>query len=494
MFTASYSFAQSLDSSYTVPPPFDYVFPFVLDAGEVVGAAAAENEDLYRLNFDTTSAYHIQQTFLDFDYIPHVTNEVVAERLQCIQQKIPLNFNDRVRLFIDYFSVRERDYTLRILQKKNIYFPMFERILAEEGMPDDLKYLSIVESALIPHALSRVGAKGLWQFMPYTGRQFGLKQDYYIDERMNPEKSTRAACKYLKSLYEQFGDWELAIAAYNCGPGNIRKAIRRSGKFHFWDIYHNLPKETRSYLPQFVAVMYTLNYAEEHNIVQEQLLFPIPFSEVYVNQSIDLKKLSKELNVCFEDLQELNPELRLGVVPSTAKNYPLRIPAERLMQFHAYQDNILTASKFTGEEYRPMSKNNGSSIQHVVSKGETLSGIAKQYGVRLSLLKEWNGIYNNNLRIGQKLLVFSPTAMSKKNVPSMANTNTKPLMQQQLKSTTTVQSTVSTSEGKKFYTVQDGDTLWGISQKFEGLTVQRIKQLNQLHSNKLTPGQKLKVD
>ncbi|GAB4334773.1 MAG: lytic transglycosylase domain-containing protein [Flammeovirgaceae bacterium] len=489
------SLAQSLDSSYTVPPPVDYVFPFVLDAGEVVGAAAAEKEDLYRLNFDTTSAYHIQQTSLDFDYIPHVTNEVIIDRLQCIQQKIPLNFNDKVRLFIDYFSVRERDYTLRILQKKNIYFPIFERILAEEGMPDELKYLSIVESALVPHALSRAGAKGLWQFMPYTGRQFGLKQDYYIDERMNPEKSTRAACKYLKSLYEQFGDWELAIAAYNCGPGNIRKAIRRSGKFHFWDIYHNLPKETRSYLPQFVAVMYTLNYAEEHNIIQEQPLFPIPYSEVYVNQSIDLKKLSKELNVCFEDLQELNPELRLGIVPSSIKNYPLRIPTERLEYFLNYQENILAASKFTGEEYRPMSKNNGSAIQHIVSKGETLSGIAKMYGVRLSLLKEWNGIYNNNLRIGQKLIVFSPTTMSKKNFSSMANTKTKPLMQQ-LKNSDVVskQTNNSKSEGNKFYTVQDGDTLWGISQKFEGLTVQRIKQLNQLHSNKLTPGQKLKVD
>lgn len=486
-FTVS---AQTVDSTYTVPPPPDYVFPFVWDENEIVKAAASENEKIFSLNFDTTAAYHIRQSSFELDYIPHVPSEIMQQRLQVLEKVVPLHFNDRVRAFIDYFTVKDREFILRMLQRKNIFFPLFERILKEEGLPEEIKYLSIVESALNPYALSRAGAKGLWQFMHFTGRQFGLKQDYYLDERMNPEKSTRAACRYLKELYHQFNDWELAIAAYNCGPGNIRKAQRKSGKFHFWDIYHNLPQETRSYLPQLVAIIYTMNYAEEHNIIQEHPYLPIPASVVYVNQPTDLRKIAKHLNVCYDDLLELNAELSKGIIPSSARNYPLWIPSERLLDFLNRQEEILAASKFTGEEYKPIAKNHGNYLYHVVSKGETLSGVAQKYGVRLSSLKEWNNMTSNFLRTGQKIIVYSPLAAPKKDVPVMAKTQTKPLLPQKVSEK---QESSDAQVWKSTYVVQSGDTLWSIAQKFEGLTVQRIKQLNQLRSNKLTPGQKLRV-
>ncbi|MCS6832133.1 MAG: LysM peptidoglycan-binding domain-containing protein, partial [Flammeovirgaceae bacterium] len=236
-------------------------------------------------------------------------------------------------------------------------------------------------------------------------------------------------------------------------------------------------------LPQLVAIIYAMNYAEEHNIIQEYPYLPIPSSVVYVNQSVDLRKLAKELNVCYDDLLEMNAELRHGIIPSTARNYPLRIPSERLLDYLNRQDEMLAAVKFTGEEYKPMVKNHGNYLYHVVNKGETLSGIAQKYGVRLSALKEWNNMTSNFLRTGQKLMVYSPLAAPKKEVPVMTKTQAKPLLPQRV-SETTPQAT---------YVVKDGDTLWGIAQKFEGLTVQRIKKLNQLRSNRLTPGQKLRV-
>lgn len=201
------------------------------------------------------------------DTAPYFSDQIIRERLQSIEKTIPLTFNPVTRGFIDYFTTKNREYTKLMLQRKDYYFPLFESLLEKHGMPTELKYLAVVESGLHPRAVSRVGAAGLWQFMPYTGKSFNLNQDFYIDERLDIYKSTEAACLYLKQLYQMFGDWELAIASYNCGPGNVRKAIRKSGgKRNFWQAYRFLPKETRSYVPQFVALAYALNYPEEHFI------------------------------------------------------------------------------------------------------------------------------------------------------------------------------------------------------------------------------------
>jgi len=502
-YSISFSFAQNpIDSTYTVPIPPNYELPF-----EQLVEAATMAPDIAQpqLNFDTTFAKPIEEIVQDYDYIPNVSDELIIDRLTCLQTDMPLTYHPRVRHFIDYFAVTKRDFTLRILQRKNLYFPLFEKVMEEYGVPEQLKYLSIIESALIPTARSRAGAVGLWQFMPATGRLYKLYQNSYRDERMDPEKATRAAAKYLKYLYEYFGDWELALAAYNCGPGNVRKALRRAGKpykfssedgsgqldinfnSNFWDIYQYLPRETRSYLPQFVAMIYVLSYAEEHNLIQDKPFYPIPTEDVYVSQSVDLYKLSENIGICFDDLKLINPELRYGYIPSGVKNYALKIPQARFRMFDMNRSKILEASKYTGRSYYYNSvadnKKSGDKYYHTVRSGESLGLIAQRNGVSLSKLRAWNNIYTNRIYPGQKLVVYGK-GKEPKTTTRRTTTQTR----------TTSNNTIGQAiPSNKVYIVQEGDSLWLIARKFKGMTVEKLKQLNNLRSNSLKPGQRLKL-
>jgi len=417
------------------------------------------------------------QPAYDYEYVPDASYDLVADRIACIESDIPLAYNHRVKSFIDYFTVRDREYTRMVIRRKDVYFPLFEKYLKKYNLPQDLKYLAIVESGLKPEARSRVGAVGLWQFMPSTGRMFGLNQDWYVDERQSPEKSTEAACKYLKQLYNMFGDWELALAAYNTGPGNVRKAIRRSGyKKSFWDVYRYLPRETRSYVPQFVAIAYTLNYIDEHNLQEEIPDYLAEADTVLISQFASLKVLAEQLNVCEDDLKRLNPELRRGVVPETAKNYPLRIPADMADYLAANQSSILdtVGSETIKKQFIAQAqKNSGSTygrskVTYRVRRGDVLGKIAERHGVRLSDLRRWNNIRGSRIYAGQRLTLYvksssrSAVASSRQPVPA-----------------------------GKYHLVQPGDSLWEISRKYQGLTVTKIKQLNKLSSNSIKPGQKL---
>ena len=207
---------------------------------------------------DSLSDHSLFALPLDYEYIPaEETPELVADRLSCLQQTIPLPYNSNIHGFINFFTIRNREYTRLMLRRKDLYFPIFEKYLAKYNLPQELKYLSVIESGLNPRAISRASAVGLWQFMSFTGRYFNLYSDWYFDDRMDPEKSTEAACLYLKQLHSMFKNWELALAAYNSGPGTVNRAIRRSGyKRTFWEIYNYLPRETRSYVPQYVAIIY----------------------------------------------------------------------------------------------------------------------------------------------------------------------------------------------------------------------------------------------
>lgn len=419
----------------------------------------------------------LYQPTYDYEHVPDASYDLVADRVACIQSDIPLTYNERVKSFIDYFTVRDREYTRMVIRRKDIYFPIFEKYLKKHNLPQDLKYLAIVESGLKPEARSRVGAVGLWQFMPSTGRMFGLNRDWYIDERQDPEKSTEAACKYLKQLYRMFGDWELALAAYNTGPGNVRKAIRRSGyKKSFWDIYRYLPRETRSYVPQFVAIAYTLSYIDEHNLREEIPEYLVEADTLMVSQFASLKVLAEQLNVCEEDLQRLNPELRRAAVPETAKNYPLRIPAD-LADFIAANTSSLLDS--AGSEtikkqfIAKAQKSSGSTygrtkMTYRVRRGDVLGKIAERHGVRLSDVRRWNNIRGSRIYAGQRLTLYVKS--SNRAVASAART--------------------PVSAGK-VHLVQPGDSLWEISRKYQGLTVAKIKQLNNLRTNSIKPGQKL---
>lgn len=412
----------------------------------------------------------------DYEYIPDVSYDLVADRLSCVETDMPLTFNERVFSFVDYFTIRNREYTRMVVRRKDVFFPLFEKYLKKYGIPEDLKYLSIVESGLNPEARSRVGAVGLWQFMPSTGRMYGLGQDWYIDERMNPEKSTEAACKYLKQLYNMFDDWELALAAYNTGPGNVRKAIRRSGyQKDFWSIYRYLPRETRGYVPQFVAVIYTLNHLEEHNLLDEIPEYRPTADTLMVSQFVSLKALAEQINVCEEDLQRLNPELKRGAVPANAKNYPLLVPSDSYALLAANGAILDSAGteKIQKEMQQLASSAPGSTygrqkIYYRVRSGDVLGLIAERHGVGLSDLRRWNNIRGSRIYAGQRLAIW-------------------------VKPSSTVASASSPGPipDNKIHLVQPGDSLWEISRRYTGLSVERIKELNNLRSNKITPGQKL---
>lgn len=453
---------------------------------------------------------HYEDEDVVYDYIPRPTEGLVAQRFSCLNSQMPLTLNERVHEFVDFFTIRRREYTMRMLAKKNIYFPIFEKYLAAYGLPDELKYLSIIESALNPRAISRAGAGGLWQFMPATGRMYGLKQNAFIDERFDPEKATEAACKYLKSLYNFFGgDWELALAAYNCGPGNIQKAIRRSGgKRNFWAIYNLLPKETRAYVPIFTAVVYAMNYAEEHNLVQDQPYFAIDYDVISINNYVPLRNIAEKLNVCLEDLEELNPELKRGIVPGTAAwAYPLRIPADRMDYFADNYEAIVkpgkvnTQVRYVAELTRPSRK--AVVTTHKVRSGESLSTIAQKYGISITNLKKWNNLSSDNIQAGKNLKVTAPMGDNEqKAVPTTSSTtviaSNKPLPTEKSQPVIVKNASVknmttqNTSSKSGVHIVDSGDTLWGIAKRYN-MSVDQLKKLNNIKDNKLSLGQKIVV-
>lgn len=449
----------------------------IIDSVEV---AEAEEEMLFKT--DTTDYIYFALP-TDLEYIPGDDHPALIEdRLRCIERNMPLHYNDKVHAFINYFTIRDREYTKMVMRRKNLYFPLFEKYLAKYGLPDELKYLSIIESGLNPRAISRARAAGLWQFMSATGRYYGLSNDWYIDERMDPEKSTDAACRYLRDLYSMFHDWELALAAYNTGPGNVKKAIRRSGyKDTFWEIYPQLPRETRAYVPQFVAMIYTMNYLDEHNFYTDGHEMLVESDTLRVNHFLNLETFAGLTNTCVEDIQRLNPSILHNAVPHNGKQYTLRIPVgakERLL------DNRLaildSASKSGRKNIELLARNHGGNfgtdkVVYKVKSGDVLGSIAIRHGVSVADIKKWNGLKGTNINIGQRLTIYPKGSKA----PSSSNTST------------AVASAKKPVLDGKTYTVQPGDTLWTISRKFEGLTIEKIKSLNKLNDNKIQPGQKL---
>ncbi len=424
----------------------------------------------------------------DYEYIPDVSYDTMAQKISELQKTIPLHFNNRVKAFIDFFTITDRDYTKEVLGKMNLYFPVIEKVLAKNHLPDELKYLCIVESGLNPKAKSRAGAVGLWQFLYSTARLYDLKINWYVDERMDPEKSTEAACLYLKNLYDQFDDWELAMAAYDCGPGNVRRAIRRSGyKKKFWDIYRYLPRETRSYVPQFVAITYVANNTEAHNLYIDNYKQYFPEKDtIIVSQQLYIKTLADLTGICTDELEELNPVLKRREVPETANDFVLNIPYDIKSRIVNNRSYILDSARHADkEELDYIARNEAGStygrekLIHIVRSGEALSLIAEHYKVRISDIKEWNELSSNIIRVNQRLDIW----VTPKFYESDNNTVFKP------------QKTVTpeiTSDGN-YYIVQPGDSLWKISQQYEGLTIEMLKKLNNLNSNKIIPGQRLKI-
>ncbi|GAB2528707.1 lytic transglycosylase domain-containing protein [Rufibacter soli] len=479
------------------------------------------------------------------EFIPVETDELIQDRLSCLEQEIPLEFNKQVRGLIDYFTIRNRKYTKRVLDRQPMYFPMFEKYLAKHGMPDELKYLAVVESALLPKAVSSAKAVGLWQFMTPTANDFRLVQNHYLDERMDPEKSTEAACKFLKQLYRMFGSWEMALAAYNCGPGNVKKAIARSGgKKTFWGIYPYLPKETRSYVPSFTALVYTLNHAEDHNLRAANPQQPIALDTLLISQPLDLKLLALQLNLPEDQIANLNPALKHKYIPENVSNFPLRIPADVRPFLAENRMAVLDSARYrspvrkklpsvepqvpatmlakaesvvkdsTGKEASPTSKS-----YYTVRRGDNLSKIAKAQNVTVEQLKSWNKISGNTLLAQQKLVVFRPDTQAEGTNQMKADSLAQNTLLASAEEAVMVGKTSGPNaegmpkesaamavvapkkaiakkaiiEKPKVHHVQPGDTLWNISKRYNNVSVEQLRKANKLKGDELKPGMKLIV-
>ncbi|TYB79895.1 lytic transglycosylase domain-containing protein [Bizionia myxarmorum] len=451
----------------------------------------AELAEKWREELYSNSLYDtIYNAVSDLDYkevyFPELSTDTLKARLERLNAKTPFNiaYNPSLESVIKSFLKNRRGYFERLMGLSYFYFPMFEQELDAHDVPLEVKYLAIVESALKPRARSRVGATGLWQFMFATGKEYGLNVSSYVDDRSDPIKSTKAAAKYLSALYGTFGDWDLALAAYNSGPGNVLKAIRRSGGYeNYWNIRHNLPRETAGYLPAFLATMYIFEYANEHGLVAEKPAFHhFQTDTIHVKQMITLDQISEATGVKMEELQFLNPAYKLDIIPFVEnENYTLRLPTTAIGTFVTNESTIYQSAKAefdTREKPLPQFFDSESKVKYRVKSGDYLGLIARKYSVRVSQIKQWNGLRSNNLKVGQRLTIYprNPGAGS----PVVSNSSN-------------VSSSSSSAPTSNTYVVQNGDSLWSISQKFSGVSVQNIRDWNDISGDNLKPGMTLKL-
>ena len=455
-------------------------------------------------------------------FIPTANVNRVKEGFQNMQRSIPLQYNSIVQSFVDYFIYKKPSFTKKMLERKNFYFPIFEKYLAKYNMPDELKYLSMLESGLNPKAISHAKAVGLWQFMKPTGKDFGLRVDEYVDDRMDIEKSTEAACKYFRQLYNIFGDWELVLASYNTGPGNLRRAIRRAGNItNYWQLHPYLHKDTRAYVPQFTAIMYMMNHADEYGIFAEEIMEPVAVEKVIIDGFLDLEIFSNMSGISIDDIQKHNPSILKGVLPSHSRGFELKIPVENYAFFEANRQMILDSSQrqngvsvmlasskdmpengvviIGGGSTRASIDDNGTEENekpekledeikkirkvkkkiYTVKRGDVLNRIADKYDVDMYDLKVWNHLKSSKIMRGQKLVIFDDV----EEVVEVERT-----IKEERKSKKTID-----KAKPKYHVVQRGDTLWSISQRYGGISIEKIKKINGLRSNAVKKGQKLKI-
>lgn len=441
----------------------------------------------------------------DSNFVPDFPDSVYEARLEALKSMIPLDYNARTKRFIEVYVKDKRSISPYILGLSTYYFPYIEEELDKAGMPLELKYVPVIESALKPRAVSRAGAVGLWQFMYWTGKLNGLHIDSYVDERRDPREATKAAIKYLKKLHDTFGDWQLAIAAYNCGPGNVNKAIRRSGgKRNFWDIYYYLPRETRGYVPAFIGASYLFAYYKEHNIVPAEMNMPWPVDTVKVVKDIHFADLSARLDIPLEVIRELNPQFRRDIIPASAERpYTLCLPMSKTFVFSDHDDSLYLAYEKRLEErntepssttaYSTVGTEGKVKVYYTVKSGDNLGYIADWFDTYVSRLKQWNGLYSSRIRVGQRLAIYVPE--DKKNYYAGIND----MSFAEKKSIASHSSFNKDEKGGQskdyiFYSFKQGDSLWGLTQKFPGNSVTTIMKLNNINdARSIKPGQVIKL-
>jgi membrane-bound lytic murein transglycosylase D len=490
------------------------------------------------------------------DQLPSYSPSEMKQRMKMIPAIIPMDYNADVQAFIDLFVYRKRDLMTKLLANSQIYFPLFEEVLDKNKMPDELKYLPVIESALNPQAVSSAGATGLWQMMYSTGKMMGLDANSYVDERRDPAKSTVAGVKYLKQLYDLYGDWQLALAAYNSGPGYVNKAIARAGGVkNFWAIKNMLPAETRSYVPTFLAVVYAMHYHKDYKLLSAE-----PKRELYavdtimIPSKVTLRHISQTLNIPLDELQFLNPSVKAGIIPQMPNGFALNLPVNYFATFEAKKDVIMNDPEImlqasTADMYaNPTMVRVPRYVYYRVRRGESIHNIAARYGVGVNEIKEWNHLRGNALAKGQsiKILTFPevPVYQAQNTAPkqpAQQAASSTPAPKESNNSVSTANATADSNQSGseevqyfieegtdkkvavvknvdstpkapepakpviratapikasavKYYRVQNGDTLWSIVQHYPGLTINKLKADNRMgRSSALKKGQVLKI-
>jgi membrane-bound lytic murein transglycosylase D len=407
---------------------FVFSFTHIVRGQEMVDSIIFSNNTLDSLVFsDSTINRQLSIVNLGFDRLVHnyfleknfkiecsledssrvyFSDSVYIERLQALPHVMEMTFNQVVKAQIERYARSPKNVGYMLGIGNAYYFSMFEEALNKYDLPLELRYLPVIESALNAKAKSYVGASGLWQFMPATGRIYGLELNSMVDERRDPRKSSDAAARYLSDLYKLYNDWHLVIAAYNCGPGNVAKAIRMAnGKRKFWEIYPYLPSETRSYVPIFIAANYIMNFYEEHNICPAQPLLSYKTDTIMVSDRVHLKQIAETIGISFEELQFLNPQYTYDIVPGNIKPYPLVLPFEYINSYSLNRDTILAYKPELIAREIKFEPSQGSVVYHTVKRGDTLGGIAKKYRVSVKNLQKWNKLKSTTIRIGQKIKI-----------------------------------------------------------------------------------------
>ncbi len=434
--------------------------------------------------------------------LPTFSNEETEMQVNAMSGNVKIEYNSEIQEYINRLtSKRGRKYMSKMLALSQLYFPIFEKILVEEGVPQELKYAAVVESALIPNIMSRAGAVGLWQFMYFTGKRYGLEINGSVDQRCDILASTRASAKYMKALHDIYGDWLMVLAAYNCGPGNVNKAIRRSGGGNdFWSIYKYLPRETRRHIPKYIAIFYAFYYHTDLMIApMRDMLKYKKVKAVEVDKPIHLEQVAKVLNLEEKDLAELNRTYLKGYIPAKTKKYSLLLPVNESNLFAAYQDSIYDydRQKYFASNGRFIAKKknfypaygvigSGRRMTYRVRSGDFLGRIARRYGTTVRSIKKWNGLRSDRIRVGQRLVLYaSGKYVARKNKSSKGTKKVSKRKNVKL---------AYLPNKYVYHTVKKNENCWSIAKKYENVTQSSIMELNKItNPNALQIGQKLRI-